>query len=257
LSGGKLKIETVNKTSIETQVRTVPVPRFERKFAIQPRNIGFALAFLRQVCRPDRQYPTNRVTSVYFDTTDLDEYIKSASGEFKKDKVRIRWYDNVAEESGNVPVYLELKSRQGFASTKQRERLMIAAERLRPAELGKGIIDRSLFTATLGGFGHFPENPLSPTIQITYLRYRFTEMQTGVRVSFDYNISAMALAPELVHRDRKISLPGGVIEVKGPSLELPVTLRRMHILDADWSRYSKYGYCIEAYITEPGITARY
>jgi hypothetical protein len=239
-----------------TEEKPLPTLRFERKFVIQPRNTGFALAFLRQVCRPDREYPVNRVTSLYFDTSDLDEYIKSASGEFKKNKVRIRWYDNSALENGEVPAFVELKSRQGFASSKQRERLMVPAERLQPDLLGRGIIDNQLLINTLAGFGHFPERPLGPIIRISYLRYRFREMQTGVRVSFDYNISALAVSTELIHRDRQIRLPNGVVEVKGPSLELPVTLRRMHILDTDWSRYSKYGYCIEAYISEPGIASR-
>ena len=125
---------------------------------------------------------------------------------------------------------------------------MVPPEQLEADNIRKGIIERQLLLNTLAGFGHFPSEPLKPVILITYLRHRFTEMQTGVRVSFDQNISALAIAPELGHRNREIHLPGGVVEVKGPSLELPVTLRRMRILDTDWSRYSKYGYCIDAYI---------
>jgi hypothetical protein len=228
------------------------VQRFERKFAIQPRNIGFALAFIRQVCRPDRQYPKNRITSLYFDTSDFDEYIRSASGEYKKDKIRIRWYDDPADYAGPIPVYLELKSREGFASSKQREKFDIPAERLRRENLVSGILDKTTLMNTLAGFGHFRENPLIPTIEISYLRYRFTEMQTGVRVSLDYNITASAVATELGRREREIRVPGGVIEVKGPKLELPVTLRRMGVLDTDWSRFSKYGLCMSAYLSESG-----
>ena len=231
-----------------TAERPKPVQRFERKFAVQPRYSGFALAFLRQVCYPDGQYPSNRITSLYFDTDDLDEYIRSASGEYKKDKIRVRWYDNTAGENGEVPVYLELKSRQGFASSKQREKFLLEADRLEPDSIRKGIVDKRLLLNTLAGFGYFPEQPLKPVILISYQRHRFTEMQTGVRVSFDYNISALTVAPELGNHNREIHLPDGVIEVKGPSLELPATLRRMRILDTDWSRYSKYGYCIDAYI---------
>ena len=236
---------SAEKTTAE---KPKPVQRFERKFAVHPRYSGFALAFLRQVCRPDGQYPVNHITSLYFDTEDLDQYIRSASGEFKKDKIRIRWYDDLSREDREVPVYLELKSRQGFASSKQREKLMVDVERLEPENIRRGIIDKQLLLNTLAGFGHFPSEPIKPVIQISYLRHRFTEMQTGVRVSFDYNICATAVAPELGHLNREIHLTDSVIEVKGPSLELPVTLRRMRILDTDWSRYSKYGYCIEAYI---------
>jgi len=66
-------------------------PRIERKFFIFPKNIGFAHTLLRQVCRPDSEYPEGLVNSLYFDTPDLDQYTRSSSGEFRKDKVRIRW----------------------------------------------------------------------------------------------------------------------------------------------------------------------
>ncbi len=241
------KVKTDNK----------PTSRFERKFAILPRNIGFALAFLRQVCRPDKEYPKDRVNSLYFDSADLDEYVRSASGEFRKNKVRIRWYGTVSENDGTTPVYLELKSREGFASSKQREMFSVPAENLLPDHLGRGIIDKTTLNNTLAKFGHFTESPLRPVIVISYLRYRFQEMQTGIRVSFDYDISTSMIAPELRRHENKLSLPSAVIEVKGPTIELPVTLRRMKFLDTDWSRFSKYGYCIDALLSDPGTVARF
>jgi len=234
-----------------------PVSRFERKFSILPKNIGFALAFIRQICRPDRDYPKDRVNSLYFDSADLDEYMRSASGEFRKNKVRIRWYGTVSGNGGTIPVYLELKSREGFASSKQREKFTVPSEDLLPDRLGRGIVDKTTLNNTLAKFGHFTETPLRPVIVISYQRYRFQEIQTGIRVSFDYDISASMIAPELRRHESRISLPGAVIEVKGPTLELPVTLRRMKFLDTDWSRFSKYGYCIEAFLSDPGSVARF
>ena len=93
--------------------------RIERKFFIKPGQIHLAYALLRQVCRPDRDYPSGRINSLYFDSDDLDQHERSTSGEFIKDKVRVRWYgaqDNLPDE---VPVFLELKSRRGFASSKR------------------------------------------------------------------------------------------------------------------------------------------
>lgn len=156
-----------------------------------------------------------------------------------------------------MPVYLELKSRQGFASSKQRRKLTVPAPSLRPADLGRGITDRTTLLETLAGFGHFPEKPLKPVILTSYRRYRLNEMQTGVRVSFDHDIRALAVAPELGRREGEIRLPNGVIEVKGPTLELPATLRRMRLMDVDWSRFSKYGSCLDAFFTEPGSVARF
>jgi hypothetical protein len=211
---------------------------------------------LRQVCRPDKEYPRDRVNSLYFDSPDLDQYERSASGDFRKNKVRIRWYGESTDEQGEMPVFLELKSRQGFASSKQRQRFQVPPQRLEHSNLSRGILDKTAIIETLARFGHFPEKPLRPIILISYQRYRFNEMLTGVRVSFDQDIRASMVAPELGHREREIRLPGGVIEVKGPSLELPFTLRRMRLLDVDWSRFSKYGNCLDAYFSEPGSVAR-
>lgn len=211
---------------------------------------------VRQVCRPDREYPYGRVNSLYFDSEDLGQYERSVSGDFKKDKVRIRWYGDIADKKGKVPVYVERKMREGFASAKRRRQLMVDASSLKPANLSRGVISGTELADVLGGFGHFPEKPLKPIIYITYQRYRFNEMQTGVRVSFDYDISALVVAWELGRRDKELRLRQAVIEVKGPQLELPVTLRNMKFLDTDWSRFSKYGSCLDAHFTEPGSTAR-
>ena len=231
-------------------------PRFERKFFILPKHIGFAYATLRQICRADSEYPEGQVNSLYFDTPDLEQYFRSDSGDFRKEKVRIRWYGQPGKHQEEVPVFLELKSREGFASSKQRRRLVVSTQHLELAHLGAGIIDKAMLVNTLAEFGHFPSRPLQPIIMIYYRRYRFNEIMTGTRVSFDYNIVSSVVAPGLGYRERGLRLEGGVIEVKGPTLELPVTLRRIRLLDADWSRFSKYGQGIESHMSQPGSVAR-
>jgi hypothetical protein len=235
-----------------------PPQRFERKFYIVPANLGLAYALLRQVCRPDREFPRDTVHSLYFDTPDLDQYERSAAGDLRKDKVRIRWYDCTPGETGEIPAFIEIKSRQGFASSKQRRRMLVAASQVESTGLKGGIVSKTTLLETLAGFGYFPEKPLQPVILITYLRYRFNEVLTGTRVSFDRDIRARAVAAAPGHPSLsgEISLPGGVIEVKGPTLSLPATLRSIKLLDVDWSRFSKYGSCLDAYFSEPGSVAR-
>ena len=221
-----------------------------------PKNIGFAYTLMRQICRPDSEYPEGLVNSLYFDTTDLDQYTRSASGDSKKDKVRIRWYDEINDSQGTAPVFIELKTRQGFASSKQRQRFLVPAQHLGLAYLTGGIVSKTVLIDTIARFGYYPELPLRPIIKISYWRYRFNEMMTGTRVSFDYDIRSSMVAPELGNRERELRLHGGVIEVKGPTLELPVTLRRIRMLDTDWSRFSKYGYCVDSHLSDPGTVAR-
>ena len=162
-----------------------PSQRFERKFFVLPRNIGFAYTLLRQVCRPDSQYPGGQVNSLYFDTPDLDQYVRSASGDFRKDKVRIRWYDKAENYDETTPTFLELKSRQGFASSKQRKSLLLPSQHLELTSLGAGIVDKTMLVDTLAGFGHYPEFPLRPIIVISYCRYMFNEMLTGIRARLE------------------------------------------------------------------------
>lgn len=234
----------------------MPAARFERKFYIVPDRLGLALGLLRQMCRPDPDYPFDLVNTLYYDTADLEQYELSAAGDFRKNKVRLRWYDDGKAETGETAVYLELKSRQGFASSKQRQRFTVSPHLLERQNIPDGVLSRAEITDTLGDFGHFPGKPLVPIIYISYRRYRFTEMFTGIRVSFDYDISASVVAAELGRHERTIKIAGGVIEVKGPSLDLPVSLRRLKFLDTDWSRFSKYGACLEVHFQEPGSVAR-
>ena len=101
--------------------------RFERKFFVLHKNVDFAYTLLRHICRPDGEYAEGQVNSLYFDTPDLDQYTRSESGEYQKDKFRIRWYGKIKNPQEVVNVFLELKSRKGFTSSKQRQRFQVSA----------------------------------------------------------------------------------------------------------------------------------
>jgi len=238
---------------------TAPVEsmeRIERKFFILPQRIAFAHTLLHQVCRADKQFPYGQINTLYFDSPDLDQYNRSMSGDFRKDKVRIRWYDRIEDYYDEVPVYLEVKTRQGFTSSKIRQKLLVPVENLRTENLHNGIISQSTLITTLARLGYLPDRPLKPIIVISYRRHRFSEMFSGVRVSLDTNIRSTMVARGPGFGERNLPLRGGVIEVKGPSFELPLTLRNMKLLDTDWSRFSKYGQSVDAHLSNPGIRGR-
>jgi hypothetical protein len=56
--------------------------------------------------------------------------------------------------------------------------------------------------------------------------------------------------------ERELRLQGGVIEVEGRDMELPITLRRAKLLNVDWSRFSRYGYCIDSHLADLGTMGR-
>jgi hypothetical protein len=63
---------------------------FEREFYMPPKEVGLAYGLPRQACVLDSEHPSKHIGSLYFDTVDLDQYARSLSGDFQKDKVHIR-----------------------------------------------------------------------------------------------------------------------------------------------------------------------
>lgn len=230
--------------------------RFERKFYVTPRQVELAHGLLRQVCRPDSEYPTGIVNSLYFDTIDLDEYYESLSGDFGKEKVRIRWYGEVGSPTGERAVYVESKSKEGFAGIKRRLELEVPVSRLAMPHLARGIVPNALLNNVLCSFGRFPSKMLYPVVKIAYRRYRFTEPITGQRVALDCRIRSTMVGPRPCDGEKELELAGAVVEIKGTSTELPPTLQRMGILDVDWSQFSKYSTCIDAHGERPGSVGR-
>jgi hypothetical protein len=241
-------------TPVESR-KTLP-QRFERKFYVRSEKVALAHGVLRQCCFQDRDYPSEQINSLYFDTTDLDQYERSRAGDFYKDKVRIRWYGAGVAPEGVQAVYIEVKSRSGFAGMKQRLRLMLPAGALTPGNMAKGILPRPVLMQELARFGYFPPGILYPVILISYWRHRFCDGITGQRVSLDCNIRSTMTMPEPGNGEKDLELPGGVIEIKGDSLELPPTLMPARILDTDWTRFSKYSTCLDAHSDKPGTTGR-
>ena len=230
--------------------------RFERKFYLAPREQVLAHGLLRATCLADSQYPSEQINSLYFDTSDLDQHQRSSSGDYQKDKVRLRWYGTDEGVNGTRTVFVELKSRRAFASTKQRLRVVVPAENIAQRNLGKGIVPASLLMDTLARFGHFPGVLLKPVIVISYWRYRFSEITTGQRVALDCRIRSTMVMPGCGNGERALELPGAVIEIKGRTMELPATLTRARMLDTDWTRFSKYSACIDSHDEAPGTVGR-
>jgi len=239
--------------------------RVEQKFFILPQRESLALALLRRVCRKDPEHPAGQVNSLYFDTPDLDQHERSDSGEPTKDKVRIRWYGGeydphrtcrAVDAADDVQVWLELKSRRGFTSTKQRVALAVPATALRFDALKDGIVPATTLAMTMAGFGFFSRALLRPVIVISYWRYRFVEPQTGFRISLDSRIRSSMVMPGIGHGERALELPGAVVEVKGPVFAVPGSLRQIAEIGSSWTRYSKYSSSLDGHAMVPGSVSR-
>jgi hypothetical protein len=247
---------TVQLYDASINARNILPRRFERKYYLVPMRVGLAYGLLRHICLMDSEYPSEQINSLYFDTADLDQHERSSAGDFRKDKVRIRWYGEDSNLYGMQTVFLELKSRRGFANTKQRRKLQVPAENLTLNRLGSGIVPRTSLSDTLASFGYFPDGWLQPVIKISYWRYRFREVMTGQGVALDCHVRSTMIIPGPGNGEKELELPGGVIEIKGQTMEIPAILRQMKMLDIDWTRFSKYSYCLDSHLSEPGTIAR-
>ncbi|MBN2239598.1 MAG: VTC domain-containing protein [Dehalococcoidales bacterium] len=226
--------------------------RFERKFYIGPKQVGLAYGLLHHVCMKDSEFYSEQINSLYFDTPDLDQYEKSSSGDYRKDKIRIRWYGTEPDSSGMQTVFVELKSRHGFAGTKQRKKLLLPVTVLKPENLWKGIIHPDNLLSIMAEFGHFVPGILVPVVRISYWRHRFTEMSTGQRVSLDSHIHSTMVMHGYGNGEKELELPGAVIEIKGETMELPETLMKLRLLDTDWTRFSKYSDSLDGHTENRG-----
>lgn len=233
-----------------------PTQRMEQKFYVPPSKIPFAACLLRHCCRADRNFPKGIVNSVYYDTPDLRCLSDSDEGNHNRDKVRIRWYDVPLPSSETTSAYLELKSKTGYAGTKQRKRFCVPTSRFTKTGLRGGLLDAATLRETLFQFGYIPNQPIHPTICISYYRLRFEDILTGVRISLDWKIRSFLVSPHLDRREGILSMHGGVIEIKGPSMDIPPALRSVRFLATDWGRYSKFASCLEAQLEDPGSVGR-
>ena len=257
------------------------VERVEQKFYIPPSRLSHAMGLLRRSCRWDRDYPEEQINSLYFDTRDLDQHERSLAGEYSKDKIRIRWYGTEydphlpskrtvvpateattepaaepAAEATTFPVWLELKSRRGFVSTKQRRMMQVAGDALSPGRLVRGILPLAELIQTMAAFGFFTQGRLCPVVAISYWRQRFVEPRTGFHVALDSHIRSTAVMPGIGRGERGLELPGAVVEVKGPVLELPAPVQGIAGIGSSWTRYSKYSSSLDAHGAARGSVSR-
>ncbi len=214
--------------------------REERKYPLPQPRAALLTAWLDARLPRDSSYPVGVITSCYYDTPNLDSYQESADGEFRKDKLRLRWYGEPIDPYAGV--WLELKSRDGARSTKQRARWDSSGE---PHPLGLIIPRREALTQRLrelpGAAAQRLDPTLEPTALVRYRRIRWQSADGSLHASLDTDVRA-------AHpRGAPIWLPireGAVLELKS-SGELPPAVAQLGKLGLRRAAHSKYALAVE------------
>lgn len=215
----------------------------ERKFTGPSGSLPFVLALLDSRCLPDANYPVGHINSVYFDTIAKRSYWEKANGDHLKMKVRLRWYGLPAEQSGDIPAFLELKYRIGSARRKVRLDLTLDADWLCRTPLSDpSFLD--FLAAHESDLGEPVGTDWAPTACISYDRVRYDDPLGGSRVAVDWNIRAERFNETIFPWAVPVALDEVVCEFKNKGGHPPSWAEAMAGAGFRLRSFSKYGECM-------------
>jgi hypothetical protein len=209
----------------------------ELKFTLAAGRVHVARQRLESLCRPDPEFPSALVWTIYYDTPALNSLGEKINSDYLKRKIRVRWYSDL---DGRVtgPAFVEAKLRVGTRRSKARERLSYPAEEIARWDLQDArLLD---FPLRLRPHGILGQESWRPVILIRYRRDRFLEPLTRSRLSLDADITGIAANPRFVAATDLSPLPTAVLEVKGAEDELPPVLRSLLSLGLHKRSFSKF-----------------
>jgi VTC domain len=214
----------------------------EVKFTAAATRTPILLAWLAGACVPEQPAPHGIVSSIYYDTDDLDLLDEKADSDYLKTKVRLRWYSDPAGRDAPGRGFLEMKRRVGGRRDKVRLRTEYEGAWL----AGVSLDDPRLASLPLRLRGAGVLLPrLVPVLTVRYERHRFVEPSSGVRVSLDTAIGPAAVSRRVSRRPPAGLLSVSVVEVKGHVAALPPTLHALERLGVRRGSFSKYWACYQ------------
>jgi SPX domain protein involved in polyphosphate accumulation len=205
--------------------------------------VPFAEQWLSHCCIPDPKFHFGKISSIYFDTPQLDSYFEKSNGDFLKAKLRLRWYDNVLPENGKKTAFLELKCKIGSGRQKKRWMLSLDADWLQNADLRDEQFHDILFEQIQN-----LEEPLAPhlvpTFRLYYERRRFICPASLARVCLDTAIGYDRMNKNLFANAGPGHVDFSVLEIKDTSANSETPwLEQLHRAGFYNQNFSKYGQC--------------
>lgn len=219
-------------------------PDRELKWVLSNARAPHVLGYLQSHLRPDPAFPGAWVMSLYFDTPDWRFLEAKLSSDYRKTKVRVRWYEDSAGSPIGGAAFLEIKRKHGAVREKVRVALEGTAQGLAGAKLSDEWVRRLPDLAASTGL-RLPA-PLRPAFLLSYRRERFIEPSSGLRVALDRDIHVKQVHSGQLATARRPRLTTAVLEVKGHDRPLPPVFRRLRPLGCRRETFSKYAECYAA-----------
>ncbi len=217
--------------------------RNEIKYLIGNHRSIPVLQWLKCNCRPDPQYPTGTVNSIYFDTRDWRSLGEKINSDYLKTKIRLRWYAKIDGSRPNEQSFAEIKYKIGYKRQKRRITAPFSGTELARMDLQNPELLR--IPQLLKSHGVHLQRSYFPVYHIAYKRFRFLEPLHGGRICFDKDIRVPQVNYMAVARQYPLALQTAVFEYKGESAELPCSLLPLMKLGFRKASFSKYGACFQ------------
>lgn len=216
----------------------------ELKFVLPAHRTDMVTSVLNRCCCPDPDFPVGIVTSIYYDTPSLHLLYEKVNSDYLKTKIRVRWYSDPTTGVSAGSAFAEAKFRIGTRRRKVRQATVATGEWLRRQPLTRADLVR--IPECLRRAGVRTRQPLQPLITVSYVRHRFIEPATGLRIALDRGIRSVAVNPRLATARTHHCLRVAVLEIKGKSRHLPASLRSATRLGCRRQSFSKLISCFEA-----------
>lgn len=214
---------------------------FETKYVLPTIAAAAVASWLRGRCRRDPQYPESGVTSVYYDTPTFEFLRQKIDSDFRKTKVRLRWYTGVHDGRIAGPAFLEIKRKVGSRRFKTRMRTPEPT-----AQLASPPLESACWLRILRLLGHqrttLPTE-LRPVMEISFHRLRFVDPVSGDRLSLDRDIRPSRVHAGLLPGTDASPLSHAVLELKSSRRYLPLHLLPLVDIGCRKSSFSKYERC--------------
>lgn len=218
-------------------------PENEIKYTINNARCRQVIQWLRCRCRPETQFCTETVSSIYYDTWGWKSLGEKINSDYLKTKIRVRWYSDIAYHRHYDASYAEAKFRIGYKRIKIRIQTPFSGERMADTALHDPVL--LTIPKLLEANGVMLGENYFPVYQVTYKRMRFKEPLSGAKVCFDYDIAAPRVNRFMLPIGTPAAIQTSVLELKGSRYELPAFLSPLVEMGFRKTSFSKYSACFQ------------
>ncbi|MBD65266.1 MAG: hypothetical protein CME62_08665 [Halobacteriovoraceae bacterium] len=209
---------------------------FETKFIASNYQAGKIKSWLDLNFKKDPEFPGTYINSIYFDTPKLDFLNEKDASDHVKSKFRLRWYEDLVSGEASAQCFLEMKHKIDKERFKKREVLDNHFHDLKLSD--------PKFYKLFQEFRVFEDKvlePVFPTYNVKYTRFRYIIPNTDIRLCIDYNIHTERINSALMKKTIKTTyLDQCVFELKGSTTLLSSRLMQLEKFGLKKSAFSKY-----------------